>query len=273
MCRWEYSTIDGSVHEVGRNIENPHALFASPDTFASTCQTDSFLATASESLPLREVSLVIHNGDSSLNHASVSELAKEFAALFVVNLDPDLPAMPNIFPIPIGLENYPWRGEPYLRFFLECSYASPDPTRSMERPATFHASFSTHTNRQEREPLERLLAANGITNERTTWRSFSQLLLTTKFIFSPPGNGLDCHRTWEAIYAGCVPIVVRGTLPETLTDGLPIWVVDHWNDPLSLGEGDLSNIFAGFSGRRSPTLGANHWLGALQNVNALPGDQ
>lgn len=27
------------------------------------------------------------------------------------------------------------------------------------------------------------------------------------FVLSPPGNGLDCYRTWESIYCGSVPIV------------------------------------------------------------------
>ena len=31
----------------------------------------------------------------------------------------------------------------------------------------------------------------------------------SKFVLSPPGNGFDCHRTYESILLGAVPIVVR----------------------------------------------------------------
>ena len=31
---------------------------------------------------------------------------------------------------------------------------------------------------------------------------------THRFVLSPPGHGLDCHRTWEAILLGAIPIVV-----------------------------------------------------------------
>lgn len=29
------------------------------------------------------------------------------------------------------------------------------------------------------------------------------------FVISPPGNGIDCHRTWEALVLGLIPIVLR----------------------------------------------------------------
>lgn len=32
-------------------------------------------------------------------------------------------------------------------------------------------------------------------------------MLDHKFIISPEGNGIDCHRHYEALLAGCIPIV------------------------------------------------------------------
>lgn len=49
-----------------------------------------------------------------------------------------------------------------------------------------------------------------------------------KFVISPPGAGFDCHRTWEALYVGCIPIVLSSTLNE-LYAGLPILIVDSWD--------------------------------------------
>ena len=48
-----------------------------------------------------------------------------------------------------------------------------------------------------------------------------------RFHLSPEGNGLDCHRTWEALYLGVVPIVQSGPLNELLAD-TPAWIVDDW---------------------------------------------
>jgi hypothetical protein len=47
------------------------------------------------------------------------------------------------------------------------------------------------------------------------------------FVVSPHGNGLDCHRTWEALALGCIPIVkTSGLYP--LFDDLPVWIVKDW---------------------------------------------
>lgn len=53
-------------------------------------------------------------------------------------------------------------------------------------------------------------------------------LLYSKFIPSPRGNGLDCHRTWEALYTGCIPILKTSSLDFLYAD-LPVLIVNDWN--------------------------------------------
>jgi hypothetical protein len=50
-----------------------------------------------------------------------------------------------------------------------------------------------------------------------------------KYVISPMGQGMDCHRTWEAIILGCIPIVKTSPL-DTLFNGLPILIVKNWSD-------------------------------------------
>lgn len=47
------------------------------------------------------------------------------------------------------------------------------------------------------------------------------------FVMCPQGNGPDCHRIYEAIYAGCIPIVKNSPAMRYLQD-LPILMVDDW---------------------------------------------
>lgn len=49
------------------------------------------------------------------------------------------------------------------------------------------------------------------------------------FIVSPHGNGLDCHRTWESILLGCIPIVKTSVI-DILYDDLPVLIVNEWSD-------------------------------------------
>ena len=60
-------------------------------------------------------------------------------------------------------------------------------------------------------------------------QNYRELILNSKFVISPPGNGPDCHRTWEAIYLGAVPIVLQKYWPFGHMN-LPVLVVNDWFD-------------------------------------------
>lgn len=57
----------------------------------------------------------------------------------------------------------------------------------------------------------------------------------SKFVLSPSGLGLDCYRTWEALYLGAIPVLERlgrtedGWFLRTFED-LPIAWIDDYND-------------------------------------------
>lgn len=55
-----------------------------------------------------------------------------------------------------------------------------------------------------------------------------QLYAEHAFVASPFGIGLDCHRTWEAIALGCVPIIKR-SLMSSLFDGMPVLIIEDWS--------------------------------------------
>ncbi|MQA90251.1 MAG: hypothetical protein GEU90_08450 [Gemmatimonas sp.] len=55
------------------------------------------------------------------------------------------------------------------------------------------------------------------------------------FVASPRGHGLDCHRTWESLVLGNIPIVKRSPL-DPLYEGLPVVIVDDWH---AIEEGNL----------------------------------
>lgn len=49
------------------------------------------------------------------------------------------------------------------------------------------------------------------------------------FVLSPEGAGPDCHRTWEALILGQVPIIKRSHL-SPLFAGLPVIEVENWEE-------------------------------------------
>jgi len=74
-----------------------------------------------------------------------------------------------------------------------------------------------------------------------------------KFSLSPEGNGLDCHRIWECLYVGVIPVMLHSPL-DTLLEGLPVLLIDDWKEiteamlseqyeKLKVGTYDLDKIY------------------------------
>ena len=74
-------------------------------------------------------------------------------------------------------------------------------------------------------PQNLLVKEYRLISRKTLWNN----MLKYAFIASPHGNGLDCHRTWEALVLGCIPIVKKSPL-DGLYEGLPVLIVNEWSD-------------------------------------------
>lgn len=53
--------------------------------------------------------------------------------------------------------------------------------------------------------------------------------LQYRFWLSPKGGGIDCHRTWEALYFGRIPIMLHSAIDQMFQD-LPVIIVEKWDD-------------------------------------------
>ncbi len=72
------------------------------------------------------------------------------------------------------------------------------------------------------------LKQNGIHNSSYDWTGYMLALPNTKFVISPEGNGIDCHRHYEALMAGCIPVIEKNPLTEEKYKGCPIvWTTDY----------------------------------------------
>jgi len=58
-----------------------------------------------------------------------------------------------------------------------------------------------------------------------TWNKQKQFA----FAICPHGGGLDCHRNWEALILGCIPIVKTSHIDNLYAD-LPVLIVKKWED-------------------------------------------
>lgn len=129
---------------------------------------------------------------------------------------------PKLTALPIGLANAQWQhGD---------TKALADVARQ-GRPKRdlLYANFEVRTNLAHRKPLRDLLAGKSFTvvTEPKPYRAYLEELAGFRFCASPLGNGPDCHRTWEALYLGVIPVVQKGVWMRSFAD-LPIIAVDRW---------------------------------------------
>jgi len=99
-------------------------------------------------------------------------------------------------------------------------------------------NFNSTTNRVEREPIEKRFSQKkfchhpqkqiSTDNYTQPFEEYLHDMAKSKFVLSPEGCGIECYRTWEAMYIGCIPIVKSGPL-DHLYDDLPVLIVDDWN--------------------------------------------
>jgi hypothetical protein len=101
-----------------------------------------------------------------------------------------------------------------------------------ERIPKIYVNFSKNSDRfgdrkksLESIPNSLLVIHTDFTPRTTNWKNMSKYT----FILSPFGVGMDCHRTWEALCLGCVPILRAPNFKKMFED-LPVLIVDNWSD-------------------------------------------
>lgn len=172
------------------------------------------------------VSLVLHNGDYFPEFSRIERISDRFNCMYSVNW---LGNTSNIVPIPIGLEN-----EGYLRNGVVNDYLQmlPELPNRINRPIKLLSAFSLHTNSAERVQAmtfaEKVKGAV-ILDKPVTPKKYRELLSNSVYVLSPPGNGADCHRTWESLFLGATPIVKRKYWPFGHLD-LDVEVIDEWQE-------------------------------------------
>ena len=146
--------------------------------------------------------IIFHNGDKRLPNDFLKKVSELCEMVFVTNITYE---SQKIRFIPIGLEN-----AHYGRNGLAEKYDF-----YTEKNNILFNAFNVRTNIYERLPLYLMLKLfdKSFSHDLTPDEYLLQLK-SSMFTFSPQGNGLDCHRTWEACVVDTVPIIKVRTLPS-----------------------------------------------------------
>lgn len=128
-------------------------------------------------------------------------------------------AHPKLYALPIGLSNPHWpHGDQDVLKKVQAE--------GLPKERLFDVSFNPATN-----PVERNRCLHQTRLElapRLPFPDYLRRLAGSYFCISPNGNGVDCVRTWEALYVRTVPVVTRSLITDHHPD-LPLIVLDDWS--------------------------------------------
>lgn len=167
--------------------------------------------------------LITHNSDYPAPGKFASMLNDpKIIAWFGQN--PDGVRHPKFHPIPIGLANHR-----YKHGNTELVQRYQTLGKSSRRTMLLYLNFDKKTFSAERSLVYNMFARQKYCKKagRRPYEQYLKDLTQAKFVMSPRGNGLDCHRTWEAILMGAIPIVKSSPL-DPLLAGLPVLIVSDW---------------------------------------------
>jgi hypothetical protein len=247
------------VHDIDSSIESDH-IQAGDILFVQSPRLQEFFTEIHPKIKCPYI-LITHNGDENITEKYLPYLTNTIIHWFAQN---SLIVHSKITPLPIGLENkwYHLHGIP--------SYFDKLRSQKIEKEFKILYKFNVATNPHERGLALTALKAHPLAETYTDWReSFSYLSTLQKnaFVASPPGNGEDCIRTWEAMYLGSIPILKRSALSEYFTSlGLPIVIIDNWTELADFNQEKLRALYATISPKfASPALWAEYWIELIKN--------
>ena len=96
-----------------------------------------------------------------------------------------------------------------------------------------YVNFRTSTNPDLREPVmnhfRSLKGADWVTVREAglEFETFLEEMVSHRFVLCPPGNGIDTHRLWEALYCQTIPVALANPGMDSFRD-LPILFVNSF---------------------------------------------
>jgi hypothetical protein len=104
--------------------------------------------------------------------------------------------------------------------------------------------------------------------EKMDMDDYIDLLSITRYIWTPPGMGYDCHRNWETLLAGAIPIMERGFGLERTYAYLPVFWIDSFDNLTPEKLADAYPLFAALRNEFDfSRLRKQYWKRLMMNVS------
>lgn len=218
-----------SEHVINQHLEQHTSSDRLPIIYVSSDHVTTFLA-ACENVQHKFI-LLSHNGDTTFTQGHVEHMPECVHHWFGQNINT---RDPRATPLPIGLEREFWSESRYGKhghIHDRLNHFSQSP--KLARVINCYINFTPTTNIRKRGWIAEhfkyhdwcTIHMPGINGNIDT---YFEHLKRSQFVICPDGNGVDCHRNWNALYLGAVPVLERCDFHEQVYQDLPVLLVDSF---------------------------------------------
>lgn len=183
--------------------------------------------------------LITHNADMGVYEKDLDLLNDErLIRWFGMNchLEHD-----KLTPIPIGIANKKWPhgNEELLQKVIDLNLPKID---------RIYCNFDPNTNPNRRMILKELQPRKDIDFEHNNLNQeeYWKRLASYKYVISPPGNSVDCHRIWESLYLKTIPICLENISLKQYKK-LPIMFLNSYHNFQLINSTQKSDLLLDFN--------------------------
>ena len=223
----EFNKKNKNFYEIFRNNQlvtylNPIVSLCDGDIVFSKTEYVKSLFKLLKGTTLKNLTLITHQSDIEINNKLYSKKPKAISRWFSVNVSIE---KEDLYPIPIGFANEHYNKNINPNIFDKKN-------QSTKKSNHIYINFNPNTNFIERKKILKkyndnkdfVIAANNL--EMAKYRDD---LEKYKYVLCPPGNGIQTHRLWEAMYFGSIPVVKDSILYKSFAK-LNIIFVDNFKN-------------------------------------------
>lgn len=195
-------------------IQNNDIVFLNLDNF------NYFLKILSHNPPKNKFILITHNSDSKFTYKHYELIKKYVNKIYAVNntiYDENI----NVRTIPLGFKDNPTNTIKLLKNIPQ----------DFKKEHFLYLNINTGTNRKKRQYCYDYFSSLDwvYTKSNLTFTEFYIDLKKSKYVISPEGNGIDCHRIYESLYLNSIPIL-KTSVMDSFYKNLPVIIVSEWNE-------------------------------------------
>lgn len=172
-----------------------------------------------------KVKVIFHNSDASFGPKDYGYVEPNVHRVYAANNVCTSTECPKVWSVPLGFVDSHAHLDKAHSVFRKVA------TEAYHNESLVFLGFTVSTNTVARTNCVRAFHdatwVHNWQNHEMLPGQYYRTVAATKYVLSPPGAGYDCHRVYESMYLGTIPILLTSPL-DHLHEQFPLLIVRNW---------------------------------------------